>query len=193
MDLSAILKNTDLIYPFLQHLKKNGGVNYLHFCLAVETFNKKMMVVDLSEEDFKNLHSSAKDLYDTYIKIGAPNFIKFDDDVVRDISEIINQGHNGKSDSICNKYESIFSSQRFTSCAPPLLCSELMSRSTPIWRITYVRGSTLARRFVLVKHMNLILNLISIVSFSICSLLWGPGLLTVDPILDLRKMNTRSK
>ena len=103
MDLSAILKNTDLIYPFLQHLKKNGGVNYLHFCLAVETFNKKMMVVDLSEEDFKNLHSSAKDLYDTYIKIGAPNFIKFDDDVVRDISEIINQGHNGKSNSIYNK------------------------------------------------------------------------------------------
>ena len=95
VDLSALLKNTELIYPFLQHLKKNGGVNYLHFCLAVETFNKKMMVVDLSDEDLKTLHASAKDLYDTYIKIGSPSFIKFDDDIVRDISEIISLGHTG--------------------------------------------------------------------------------------------------
>ena len=28
----------------LQYLKKNGGVNLLQFCLAVEDFNKKMMV-----------------------------------------------------------------------------------------------------------------------------------------------------
>ena len=27
-----------------QYLKKNGGVNLLQFCLAVEDFNKKMMV-----------------------------------------------------------------------------------------------------------------------------------------------------
>ena len=95
MDLSALLKNTELIYPFLQHLKKNGGVNYLHFCLAVETFNKKMMVVDLSDEDLKTLHASAKDLYDTYIKIGSPSFIKFDDDIVSDICEIISMGPTG--------------------------------------------------------------------------------------------------
>ena len=96
-----MLKNTELIYPFLQHLKKNGGVNYLHFCLAVETFNKKMMVVDLSEEDLKTLHASAKDLYDTYIKIGSPSFIKFDDDIVSDICEIISMGHTGLVQS-CN-------------------------------------------------------------------------------------------
>ena len=100
MDLSALLKNTDLIYPFLQHLKKNGGVNYLHFCLAVETFNKKMMVVELSEEDLKTLHTSAKDLYDTYIRTGSPSFIKFDDDIVKEISEIINQGHTGRKRKI---------------------------------------------------------------------------------------------
>lgn len=103
VDLSALLKNTDLIYPFLQHLKKNGGVNYLHFCLAVETFNKKMMVVELSEEDLKTLHASAKDLYDTYIRCGSPSFIKFDDDIVREISEIINQGHTGRIRNLTRK------------------------------------------------------------------------------------------
>ena len=93
VDLSAVLKNTDLLYPFLQYLKKNDGVNLLQFCLSVEDFNKKMMVVDLKDDDLKSLHSSARDLYETYIKLGAVNFIKFDDDIIRDISSIINQGY----------------------------------------------------------------------------------------------------
>ena len=93
VDLSAILRNPDLIYPFLQYLKKNGGVSLLQFCMAVENFNKKMMVVDLKDDDLKTLHNNAKDLYDTYIKIGAPNFIKFDDDIIRDIHTIISQGY----------------------------------------------------------------------------------------------------
>eukprot|EP00092_Neocalanus_flemingeri_P013482 GFUD01014541.1.p1 GENE.GFUD01014541.1~~GFUD01014541.1.p1 ORF type:complete len:1024 (+),score=205.10 GFUD01014541.1:100-3171(+) len=93
VDLSAILKDTSLLYPFLQYLKKNGGVNLLQFCLAVEDFNKKMMVVDLKEEDLVTLHKDAKQLYDTYIKLGANNFIKFDDDIIKDVGNIINQGH----------------------------------------------------------------------------------------------------
>lgn len=93
VDLSAILKDTSLLYPFLQYLKKNGGVNLLQFCLAVEDFNKKMMVVDLKEEDLVALHKDAKQLYDTYIKLGANNFIKFDDEIIKDVGNIINQGH----------------------------------------------------------------------------------------------------
>jgi len=93
VDLSAILKDNLLLYPFLQYLKKNGGVNLLQFCLAVEDFNKKMMVVDLKEEDLITLHKDAKQLYETYIKLGANNFIKFDDDIIKDVGNIINQGH----------------------------------------------------------------------------------------------------
>merc|ERR1719244_269537 len=92
VDLSAILKDQQLLYPFLQYLKKNGGVNLLQFCLAVEDFNKKMMVVDLKDEDLGLLHKDAKRLYDTYIKIGADNFIKFDDDIISDVGNIVNQG-----------------------------------------------------------------------------------------------------
>ena len=47
VDLSAILKDTNLLPPFLQYLKKNGGVNLLQFCLAVEDFNKRMMVTEI--------------------------------------------------------------------------------------------------------------------------------------------------
>ena len=38
-----------------------------------------MKVVDLPEEELIVLHKNAKDLYDTYIKLGSVNFIKFDD------------------------------------------------------------------------------------------------------------------
>ena len=51
------------------------------------------MVVDLKEEDLKTLHSNAKDLFDSYIKKGAINFIQFDEEIIRDISNIISQGH----------------------------------------------------------------------------------------------------
>ena len=52
-----------------------------------------MKVVDLPEEELMVLHKNAKDLYDTYIKLGSVNFIKFDDDIIRDVGAIINQGH----------------------------------------------------------------------------------------------------
>ena len=50
-------------------------------------------MVDLPEEELVVLHKNAKDLYDTYIKPGSVNFIKFDDDIIRDVGAIINQGH----------------------------------------------------------------------------------------------------
>lgn len=93
VDLSAILKDTSLLYPFLQYLKRNGGVNLLQFCLAVEDFNKKMMVVDLPDDKLVILHKDAKSLYDSYIKVGADNFIKFDDDIIKEVGNIVNQGH----------------------------------------------------------------------------------------------------
>ena len=47
----------------------------------------------MPEEELVTLHKTAKDLYDTFIKIGAINFIKFDDDIIKDVGAIINQGH----------------------------------------------------------------------------------------------------
>jgi len=93
VDLSAILKHTELLYHFLQYLKENGGVNLLQFIIEVEAFNKKMMVVDLSDDELKSLHSNLKELYNKYIKPGSVNFIRFDDDIIKDISGIINMGY----------------------------------------------------------------------------------------------------
>ena len=121
VDLSAILKDTALLYPFLQYLKKNGGVNLLQFCLAVEDFNKKMMVVDLKEDDLIALHKDAKQLYDTYIKFGANNFIKFDDDIIKDVGSIINQGHKSESLRVLrNQFKSNFSDIQKLRTTPPL-------------------------------------------------------------------------
>lgn len=35
MDLSAILKNQQALFAFMQFLKEDGGINQLQFCLAV--------------------------------------------------------------------------------------------------------------------------------------------------------------
>ena len=50
----------------------------------------------MPEEELVSLHKAAKDLYDTFIKFGAINFIKFDDDIIKDVGAIINQGHKRK-------------------------------------------------------------------------------------------------
>ena len=57
----------------------------------------------MPEEDLVSLHKAAKDLYDTFIKFGAINFIKFDDDIIKDVGAIINQGHKRKSRSRINR------------------------------------------------------------------------------------------
>jgi len=92
VDLSAILKDNQLLCAFLQFLKKNGGVNLLQFCLAFEDFNKKMMVVDLKENDLQILHRDASKLFETYIKVGSDNFIRFETEIINNVDAILKQG-----------------------------------------------------------------------------------------------------
>lgn len=92
VDLSAVMKNQTLLYQFIQFLKNEGGINLLQFCLAVEDFNKRMMVIDLSDEDMASLHEETETLFKTYIKSNAPHFINFEDEIVRDIGEVV-RGH----------------------------------------------------------------------------------------------------
>jgi hypothetical protein len=35
MDLSAILKNQQALFAFMQFLKEEGGINCLQFCLSI--------------------------------------------------------------------------------------------------------------------------------------------------------------
>ena len=78
-----------------------------------------IQVVDLPDEKLQALHKEAKALYDSYIKVsqfphffypdqklvnivicwskvGADNFIKFDNDIIKEVGAILNQGHKSE-------------------------------------------------------------------------------------------------
>ncbi|GFR71743.1 sorting nexin-14 [Elysia marginata] len=79
----------DLLYPFMQFLKSEAAVNVLQFCLACDDFNRRILSPDVSQSEFGELHATAKDLYRSYCAPFALDRIKFDDDVVDTLREIV--------------------------------------------------------------------------------------------------------
>lgn len=78
-----------LLYPFMQFLKSEAAVNVLQFCLSCEDFNKQILSPDVSQSEFRTLHNAAKDLYQTYVAPEALDKIKFDEDVVAELKDIV--------------------------------------------------------------------------------------------------------
>ncbi|KAK3774463.1 hypothetical protein RRG08_000416 [Elysia crispata] len=79
----------ELLYPFMQFLKSEAAVNVLQFCLACDDFNRRILSPDVSQSEFGVLHATAKDLYRSYCAPLALDRIKFDDDVVETLKEIV--------------------------------------------------------------------------------------------------------
>ncbi|KAL8561662.1 hypothetical protein ACOMHN_001394 [Nucella lapillus] len=78
-----------LLYPFMQFLKSEAAVNVLQFCLSCEDFNKQILSPDVSQSEFVALHNAAKDLYRTYVAPDALDRIKFDEDVVTELRDVV--------------------------------------------------------------------------------------------------------
>ena len=89
MDLSAILKNREALFALIDYLKEDGRINLLQFCLAVEDFNKRIMVPELDEADLKSLHTEALDLYKLYLRPTAQHKVRVDHGLVQEISKIL--------------------------------------------------------------------------------------------------------
>ena len=71
IDMSTILKNETSLFAFMNFLKEKQAIDQLHFCLAVEEFNKKIMNPELSEEAMQSLHNDAVTLYNLHFKPDA--------------------------------------------------------------------------------------------------------------------------
>ncbi|XP_055877847.1 sorting nexin-14-like isoform X3 [Biomphalaria glabrata] len=79
----------ELLYPFMQFLKSEAAVNVLQFCLACSDFNRRILNPDASQSEFSDLHSTVKDLYNVYCAPNALDRIKFDDDIVETLREVV--------------------------------------------------------------------------------------------------------
>ncbi|KRT81499.1 hypothetical protein AMK59_5266, partial [Oryctes borbonicus] len=92
LDLKTVLKSQNLLYHFMQFLKKEGYVHILQFCLDVEQFNVKLILPDLSKRQLENLHTEALNLYKIYISPKSPDFIGCPDDIVTDLYRLLEEG-----------------------------------------------------------------------------------------------------
>lgn len=88
-DLSSILKDQKLLYPFMQFLKREGAVNILQFCLDVEEFNRKMLTPDISSEDKEVLYKDAMDLFSVYFNPISPDSIGLPSDIIENMKEVL--------------------------------------------------------------------------------------------------------
>ncbi|CAG9770654.1 unnamed protein product [Ceutorhynchus assimilis] len=74
-NLNKIKNNTELLYAFMQFLKKQEQVYLLQFCLDVDDFNTKLLTPDLSKKLLEELHCQASKLYSEYLNGESFNFI----------------------------------------------------------------------------------------------------------------------
>jgi len=89
IDMSTILKNETSLFAFMNFLKEKQAIDQLHFCLAVEEFNKKIMNPELSEEAMQCLHNDAITLYNLHFKPDAEHKVPVSIDYVNEIKSIL--------------------------------------------------------------------------------------------------------
>ncbi|XP_067005138.2 sorting nexin-14 [Anabrus simplex] len=89
LDIASVLKDQELLYPFMQFLKGEGSVNVLQFCLDVEEFNRKMLNPELNAQDLENIYKEAWDLYSVYFSPASPDRIPFNPSVVDEMYAVL--------------------------------------------------------------------------------------------------------
>ncbi|CAI9721892.1 sorting nexin-14-like isoform X2 [Octopus vulgaris] len=89
LELADIMSQTDLLYTFMQFMKSEAAVSVLQFCLACADFSGHILNPDLTDEELKELHNTAKDLYQSYCAPYAVDKILFADDVVTELKSIV--------------------------------------------------------------------------------------------------------
>ncbi|XP_071489884.1 sorting nexin-14-like [Diadema antillarum] len=113
-ETSEILSNSTLLYPFLQFMRREGALNLLQFCLTVEDFNRRSLVPDMTDQQKRDLHLEAKELYNLYFDPHALDSINFDKEIVDAVRNIVT-GHYEKivemrkTKSLFEAYEYVFS------------------------------------------------------------------------------------
>lgn len=79
-----LIHNALYLYPFMQFMKREGALNVLQFCLAVEEFNKRVLAAELTEEEETQIIEEAKEIDDLYFKSDAVDKINFPTDIIND-------------------------------------------------------------------------------------------------------------
>eukprot|EP00057_Strongylocentrotus_purpuratus_P010162 XP_011664636.1 PREDICTED: sorting nexin-14 [Strongylocentrotus purpuratus] len=120
-ETSEILSNSTLLFPFLQFMRREGALNLLQFCLTVEDFNRRSLVPDMTDQQKRDLHLEAKELYNLYFAPDAMDRINFEEVVVKAFQDIVTGPPEGvirmrKTLTLFEAYEYVFSLLESTYC-----------------------------------------------------------------------------
>ncbi|XP_012271513.1 sorting nexin-14 isoform X2 [Orussus abietinus] len=73
--LEEVLNNAQLLYLFMQHIKKSGPVRLLQFCLDIDDLSKRMLNPEMTPDIEESLYIDAQNIYSTYLNPEAPDYL----------------------------------------------------------------------------------------------------------------------
>ncbi len=88
LEMSDILGDNEILFPFMQFMKSEASVNVLQFYLSVEEFNSKILTPEFTDIELEKLHTDLKDMYRNYCDPDAHDRIHFEEDIVVQLKEI---------------------------------------------------------------------------------------------------------
>ncbi|XP_022915727.2 sorting nexin-14-like isoform X2 [Onthophagus taurus] len=91
-NMKDVLKDSSILYHFMQFLKREGNVHLLQFCLDIEEFNNKLITPDLSKRQLESLHVEAYNIYKIYINDCSPDYIGCPQEISKAFSELLEGG-----------------------------------------------------------------------------------------------------
>ena len=134
--MSTILKNESSLFAFMNFLKEKQALDQLHFCLAVEEFNKKIMNPELGEDTMKSLHEDALSLYNLHFKSDAEHKVPVSDNLVQEIKEILDGPMSNvvqlrSTPPLFKAYEEVYSSLESKYCPAFFKSEEVIHTGCP--------------------------------------------------------------
>uniref|UniRef100_A0A7M5X746 Sorting nexin n=2 Tax=Clytia hemisphaerica TaxID=252671 RepID=A0A7M5X746_9CNID len=84
-----LMHNATFLYPFMQYMKREGSLNILQFCLAVEEFNKRSLAPELSENEEEQVLEEAREIDALYFRDDAVDKINFPNSVVNEFQKAV--------------------------------------------------------------------------------------------------------
>ncbi|XP_025833224.1 sorting nexin-14 isoform X2 [Agrilus planipennis] len=90
--LKDVLKSTELLYVFMQFLKKENAVHFLQFCLDIEEFNDKLLNPDLTKKELESIHESAQNLYKMYFDSESFEYIGCSQQIATEFKHLLQKG-----------------------------------------------------------------------------------------------------
>lgn len=79
ISLKEVIKNEQSLFTFVQFLKEEGAIKFLHFILSVDEFNSRLLQPDLSDTEKSELSSKLELILSQFFDEKSPEYIYFED------------------------------------------------------------------------------------------------------------------